>query len=52
MTVFSVLICLWAVFGTVYSKSVADKTKPGKAIRLSASVVFRAVSWLWRHLGG
>ena len=52
MTAFSVLICLWAVVGTVHSKRVADRTKPGKATQMSASAVLRVLSWLCRHLGG
>lgn len=49
---FSVGTFLWAVLGAAYSRRVANSMKPGKAIRLSATAVFRTVSWLCRHLGG
>lgn len=52
MAVFSVLLCLWAVVSTVYSKRVADRTKPGKATRMSAGAVLRVLSWFSRHLDG
>lgn len=52
MATFSVVICLWAVVGTIYSKRVADRTKPGTATRLSAGAVLRVLSWFSRHLGG
>lgn len=48
---FSAIVCVWAIGGAAYSGRVAKRAKPGKAMRMSATAVVRALSLL-RRLGG